>query len=160
MAADLQQTIDDRDLDCELNPELPQLVQLLHNEKMSPELLPYQERLVHAVSKLIGEQERSLQQSQSSDADDRFYANIAKMELERAKFVLKSYLRTRIAKLERHLLYLVEKDHSALLSNSEMNFAFAVYESRKKLLSDQLFTKVPKKLNFMESDQMADQYSK
>ena len=160
MAADLQQTIDDRDLDCELNPELPQLVQLLHNEKMSPELLPYQERLVHAVSKLIGEQERSLQQSQSSDADDRFYANIAKMELERAKFVLKSYLRTRIAKIERHLLYLVEKDHSALLSNSEMNFAFAVYESRKKLLSDQLFTKVPKKLNFMESDQMADQYSK
>jgi len=41
------------------------------------------------------------------------------MEMERAKFVLKSYLRTRIAKIERHLLLIVEKDQSALLSAAE-----------------------------------------
>lgn len=64
------------------------------------------------MSKLIGDQERTLQETygSSTDSDDRFYANIMKMEVERAKFVLKSYLRTRIAKIERHLLWVVEKD--------------------------------------------------
>jgi hypothetical protein len=32
------------------------------------------------------------------------------MELERVKYLLKSYLRTRLFKMEKHLLYLVEKD--------------------------------------------------
>jgi len=32
------------------------------------------------------------------------------MEIERAKFVLKSYLRTRIIKIERHMIHIVEKD--------------------------------------------------
>jgi hypothetical protein len=75
---------------------------------------------------LIGEQERTAQESfgASNDTDDRFYYNILKMEIERAKFVLKSYLRARIAKIERHLLWIVEKDQSALLSSAEMTFAF------------------------------------
>jgi hypothetical protein len=57
------------------------------------------------------------------------------MELERAKFVLKTYLRARITKIERHLLWIVEKDQSALLSSAEMNFAFSLYESRKTHLN-------------------------
>jgi hypothetical protein len=48
--------------------------------------------------------------ARSQDPDDRFYASILKMEIERAKFVLKSYLRTRITKIERHMIYIVEKD--------------------------------------------------
>lgn len=118
---------------------------------------------MHIVSKMIGEQERTLQETfgSSTDSDDRFYANILKMEVERAKFVLKSYLRTRIAKIERHLLWVVEKDQSSLLSAAEMNFAFSLYESRKTHLADNLFSKIPKKLNFTaEQPAMADQYSK
>jgi GINS complex subunit 4 len=45
-----------------------------------------------------------------TDADDRFFFNVHKMELERVKFMLKSYLRTRLFKIERYLLYIVEKD--------------------------------------------------
>ena len=58
---DQQQLLEQRNLNCELRPELAQLIQLLHNEKMSPDLLPYQEALVHAVSKAITNQERRLQ---------------------------------------------------------------------------------------------------
>ena len=82
------------------------------------------------------------------------------MEIERAKFVLKSYLRTRIAKIERHLLWIVEKDQAALLSAPEMNFAFSLYESRKTHLTDNFFSKIPKKLNFMDLESLPDQYSK
>ena len=157
---DQQQMVEQRNLNCELRPELTQLVQLLHNEKMSPDLLPYQEALVHTVSKAITSQERRLQSNQSTDPDDRFYANSLKMEVERAKFVLKSYLRQRIAKIEKYLLWVVEKDQSALLSNAEMAFAFSLYESRKTHLQENLFDKIPKKLNFMAQDTLPDQYSK
>ena len=53
------------------------------------------------------------------------------MELERIKFTLKSYLRARLAKVEKHLLYVVEKDQSDLLSQAEKMYAFNLYEARK-----------------------------
>ena len=61
------------------------------------------------------------------DADDHFTSILLKMDLERIKFVLKSYLRARIVKIERFLLYIIEKDQSQLLSDSEMQFAFNLY---------------------------------
>jgi GINS complex subunit 4 len=65
------------------------------------------------------------------DTDDRFFFNVHKMEAERIKFLLKSYLRTRIFKIERYLLYIVEKDQASLLSEHEMNYAWSLYESKK-----------------------------
>ena len=41
------------------------------------------------------------------------------MELERIKFIFKSYLRTRLLKIEKSYLYIVEKDQSDLLSEAE-----------------------------------------
>jgi len=97
------------------------MTQLAHNEKMSPELLPYQLKLVDSLCHQIASQEKKLANQQARnqqhlDADERFYSIIHRMELERVKFVLKTYLRARLAKIERHLLYIVEKDQSSLLS--------------------------------------------
>ena len=63
-----------------------------------------------------------------SDTDERFNINIYKMEVERVKFVMKSYLRARLAKIERHIVYIIEKDRSELLSESEKIFAFNILE--------------------------------
>jgi len=106
------------------------LQQLLHQEKSSPELLPYQVLLIGQISKRIFDQERQLQRK-INDTDDRFYFNVHKMELERVKYLLKSYLRTRLFKMEKHLLYLVEKDQAHLLSEAEMQYAWSLYESKK-----------------------------
>lgn len=70
-------------------------------------------------------------QAQVKEAEDRFYFNVHKMELERVKYMLKSYLRTRIFKIERYLLFLVEKDQASLLSEAEMQYAWSLYESKK-----------------------------
>ena len=72
-----------------------------------------------------------MEQRRQTDVDDRFTVNIYKMELERVKFIMKSYLRTRLAKIERHLVYIIEKDRSELLSEAEKIFAFNILESRK-----------------------------
>ena len=80
------------------------------------------------------------------------------MELNRIKFILKSYLRVRIAKIERHLLYIIEKDQSELLSEAEKMYAFNLYEARKTHYEKSFFDKIPKKLNIMEEEQMNDRY--
>lgn len=105
---------------------------LLHNEKMAPELLPFQFSLIETLLRLISNREQMIEQSNSVDVDDRFTINIYRMELERVKFVMKSYLRVRLAKIERNLIYIIEKDRSELLSEAEKIFAFNILENRKK----------------------------
>jgi len=82
------------------------------------------------------------------------------MELERVKFALKSYLRTRLAKIEKHLLYIVEKDCSSLLSEAEMQFAFGVFQNRTQHYKDTFFSKIPNKLNPFEEENLEDRISK
>lgn len=57
------------------------------------------------------------------------------MEAERVKYMLKSYLRARLFKIERFILCIVEKDQTALLSDGEIAYAWALYESKKSLYS-------------------------
>ena len=74
------------------------------------------------------------------------------MEFERVKYVLKSYLRTRLTKIERHLLYIVEKDCSSLLSEHETLYAFQLYDNRKTYFNETFGDKIPQKLNPLASD--------
>ena len=107
-------------------------------------------------------QERFLHESslKQQDADDRFYLNIHRMEFERVKYLLKSYLRIRITKIERHLLYIVEKDGSALLSEHEINYAFQLSEKRKIYFNETFCEKLPPKLNLIDKDQLDDRLRK
>jgi len=72
--------------------------------------------------KQLSQQERTLNDQKNAQitADENFYINIQRMEIERVKFAVKSYLRTRLAKIEKNLLFIVEKDRSNLLSEAEM----------------------------------------
>lgn len=69
------------------------------------------------------------------------------MELERVKYLLKTYLRTRLFKLERYLLYIVEKDQASLLSEAEMTYAWELYSSKKEHFAHAFLNKLPSKLN-------------
>ena len=71
------------------------------------------------ICQLINRQDRELAKranvkkanaSTTAAGDNRFYLNLLRMEVERVKFVLKAYLRARILKIERHLIFIVEKD--------------------------------------------------
>ena len=53
------------------------------------------------------------------------------MEYERVKYIFKSYLRIRLAKIERNLLYLVETEKANLMSTEEIHFASTLYEQRR-----------------------------
>lgn len=86
----------------------------------------------------------------SSLGDEKFYLNLLRLEMERVKYMLKSYLRARIFKIQKYLYYIVDKDQAHLLSEAEMEFAWTLYEARKTHYNKQFFSKISKKLNCME----------
>ena len=113
------------------------------------------------LAQSIKARERALNlPSARPDKDDRFFVNMQRMEVERAKFVLKSYWRTRLAKIERHLIYIYEKDQAALLSEAEMTFVQSIWEARQTHFEESFLGQVPPQLNFMAKDEIPDQYSK
>jgi GINS complex subunit 4 len=124
---------------------------------MAPELLPYQHALVESICREINAKDREITQrmenKKQSGQDERFYLNINRMEIERTKYTLKSYLRCRMIKIEKHLLYIVEKDQAHLLSPSEMEYAWTLYEAKKEHFNSEFFEKVSKKLNCMDEGQ-------
>ena len=132
---------------------------------MAPELLPFQHKLIDSVKNQIRRQEEEIKilSNIEKHADDRFYLNILKMELERVKFIFKSYLRARLHKIEKYCLYIVEKDCSALVSASEQEFAFAMYQSRLNHFRESFLNKVPPKsshFTMQEDEDIPDQMCK
>ena len=103
----------------------------------------------------MNQKDREIQkraQAKKNNSDERFYLNILRMEMERIKYMLKAYLRARIVKIEKHLLYIVEKDKASLLSPAEMEYAWTLYDSKKEHFNSEFFDKISKKLNNMEDD--------
>lgn len=118
-------------------------------------MLPFQHLLIDQVTKLLAERERQIS-VQARDTDDRFYFNVHKMELERVKYLLKSYLRTRLFKIERYLLFLVEKDQASLLSENEVGYAWSLYEAKKAHFAQSFLGKIPSRLSPFEGEQVDD----
>ncbi len=78
------------------------------------------------------------------------------MEAERVKYLLKSYLRTRIFKIERFIFYIVEKDQASLLSENEMQYAWSLYESKKEHFGKVFLNKIASRLNPFEAESLED----
>ena len=77
-----------------------------------------------------------------------------RMELERVKYMFKDYLRTRIWKIEKNLMYVIEADKAELLSEPEVDYAYSLYVAKKDLFNKKLFSegKLPEKLNMFKDD--------
>lgn len=76
------------------------------NEQLAPELLHYKSYIVECVMEQVKEMEKNLSHVRS----DSFVAGIHKLELERIKYVLCSYLRTRIKKIEANVIFVLEEE--------------------------------------------------
>ncbi len=142
-----------------LNGEVNQLQGLIHLEKFSPDILPYSGVLVQYILKKIREQTEEVNQT-TTDPDQRLRHNLMSMEMERVKFMLKSYLRARLVKIERHLIFVIEKDQSALLSDSEMEFAWKLFNNKRDVFHNEFFVKLPSKMAILEEDSIDNRLGK
>lgn len=94
------------------------------NERLCLELLPHSSEMVELMLGQIAHMEENLQ---SLDTND-FRSIMHKMELERIKYILASYLRCRLKKIEEFTGHILEEEalrseNQKRLSSSELAFA-------------------------------------
>lgn len=94
------------------------------NEKFSPEILPHKSEYVECMLEQIKFMESNINLLQSTDIQVEIY----RFELERIRFIITSYLRCRLKKIEQFASYILdqEKDRNVderYLSESELKFA-------------------------------------
>ncbi|KAL9026533.1 MAG: hypothetical protein Q9196_004818 [Gyalolechia fulgens] len=99
--------------------DLQDLTRVWVTERSAPELLPWPSALMERI-------ERVEAQVGNIDPKTNFRLIIIQTELERFKFLVRSFLRTRIAKIDQHTLYILNnRTQSARLSWSELQYANA-----------------------------------
>lgn len=94
------------------------------NEKFSPEILPHQTDYIDCLLEQVNEMEDNLAKLSKTDPK----VDLHKLELERIKFVITSYLRTRLKKIECFCVSVLEdetnrSEEDSYLSPAELKFA-------------------------------------
>ncbi|GJJ70805.1 GINS complex subunit 4 [Entomortierella parvispora] len=100
------------------------LTQAWINERAAPDLLQYEEDSVTNLLARIEEQTATIDELDSGTETAMIISILYQTELERVKFVLRSYLRTRISKLERYCTFILADPSSRRrLSRAEVAYA-------------------------------------
>ena len=83
------------------------------NEKFAPELLEPQIEVVECLLEQIANIDDKINNERiqnASNAKNQFAASIYKMEIGRIRYVISSYLRVRLDKIQRFIYYLLEQE--------------------------------------------------
>ncbi|KAI8989432.1 hypothetical protein BDB01DRAFT_541151 [Pilobolus umbonatus] len=126
--------------------KISELTKLWIDERGSPELLPYQQSLVEPLIDAIESQTDMIGRVIESGVDiDNFKMMIYQTEIERVKYLLKSYLRTRLHKIEKMSLYLLRKPNfQTIMSSQEIIYARGYRELIEKFNHHSFLYELPR----------------
>ncbi|KAI8328015.1 hypothetical protein BC941DRAFT_445808 [Chlamydoabsidia padenii] len=100
------------------------LTRLWMNERNAPELLPYQKHLIDNLIEMIEAQANIVMEEMASNLESKFASMLYQTEMERIRYLIKSYLRTRLFKIEKYTLELLRKpDYADIMSEQEIEYA-------------------------------------
>ncbi|KAF9105852.1 GINS complex subunit [Mortierella sp. AM989] len=101
------------------------LTQAWINERAAPDILQYEQLAVDGLLAKIEEQTAAIDELDSGSDTLMIISILYQTELERVKFVLRSYLRTRISKIERFCEYILSNEDKRFerLSTAERTYA-------------------------------------
>ena len=83
------------------------------NEKFAPDLLEHQNEVVECLLNQIAEIDQRIDSERlqrKKDQSKNFGSALYKMEVARVRFVISSYLRIRLEKIQRFVFYLLEQE--------------------------------------------------
>ncbi|OJT05862.1 DNA replication complex GINS protein sld5 [Trametes pubescens] len=104
-----------------------QLIRHWMNERHAPDILPGQEMLLGRLLDHIRKQSNDvelLRADPDSSEEEHFRIMLVQTEVERVKFVIRSYIRTRLHKIEKHARYISSTpDIHEKLSKAELDHA-------------------------------------
>jgi hypothetical protein len=99
--------VEDRPTDTTHATQLSALIQAWINERAAPELLYYEEELVNALRTRLEAQMNMIDDRLDHATEQNALATVLyQTEVERVKFVLKSYLRARLYKVIYYCIYI------------------------------------------------------
>jgi hypothetical protein len=122
--------------------DIKYLERIWQNEKFTKELLKFEERVLDILKKIEVKEDEL---SKAKKNDD--YVELIELDIERIKYMIKEYLRIRLAKIERYIYYIVNNELHSLLSNAEYDFTIQLYKHKKGYFEDHLYKKINSSLN-------------
>ncbi|KAI4369518.1 hypothetical protein MLD38_017951 [Melastoma candidum] len=113
------------------------------NEKAAPEILRYEKHLVDRIEGQIQLMEETVDDYTETGVDP-LTVSLYQMDLDRTQFLLRSYLRTRLLKIERFILHILKTDElHERLSDKEKIFARRCAGVIGKHLDDSVLLNLP-----------------
>ncbi|GLT41165.1 hypothetical protein SLA2020_152490 [Shorea laevis] len=113
------------------------------NEKASPEILPFQDDLVKRAKEQIQLMEETVDEFEES-GHDPLIVSLYQMDLDRAQFLLRSYLRVRLQKIEKFMFCIWKNDtYRDRLSEEEKSFIESCIRVIEKHLDETVLSKLP-----------------
>ncbi|CAD5122457.1 DgyrCDS10880 [Dimorphilus gyrociliatus] len=134
---------------------LQKLEEAWMNEALSPELLMNKSDIIDCMMEQINEMENNIQRVKTNDL--KIY--IHKMELERIRYLLTSYLRIRIKKIEKYATAIMMEDgkrdpDDAKLTDSELQFAREREKNLLELFQNLVLQHMPPNMQSLEKDKI------
>uniref|UniRef100_A0A8C6X7I1 GINS complex subunit 4 n=1 Tax=Naja naja TaxID=35670 RepID=A0A8C6X7I1_NAJNA len=122
------------------------------NEKCAPELLESKTEIVECVMEQLEHMEENLKRAKQGDLK----ISIHRMEVERIRYVLSSYLRCRLRKIEKYFPHILEKEktraegEASILSPEEFAFAKEYMANTENHLKNVALRHMPPNLQKVE----------
>ncbi|RLV86303.1 DNA replication complex GINS protein SLD5 [Meyerozyma sp. JA9] len=139
------------------------LTQAMLNERMAPEILPYEHELMQETLTQIENQQQYLldcHEYGDSNADSGLVSGDFKLQLmiietdiERLNFLVRVYLRARLAKLDDYNLYyinLTSDEDNKMLSQAELEYLRGHFKILTKLYNNSFLKKMPEFLTLLD----------
>lgn len=136
-----------------VNPDYTALVRAWNNEQHCPELLPFEHRVVESIIKTLRPQWAliSARQAQWTGRESHI-RDLLTMEADRVGYVLKSYLRVRLLKLEKYArFYLASSNQTLLMSEAERNFASNILKASDDTMHAMFLRHLPQGDEYFQS---------
>jgi GINS complex subunit 4 len=123
-----------------LNPDIKNLCSVIQNEKVAPELLPFETELVSKIESSLREQQNAMATNESVKSTLPIIKASYQLDIDRTLYMLTSYYRTRIFKLQKNVFdyheLISQRDPSIddLFSAEELSFIVEYYDNKRKNL--------------------------
>ncbi|KAG2261121.1 hypothetical protein Bca52824_068200 [Brassica carinata] len=113
------------------------------NEKAAPEILPYEGALVERAKGQIELVEENIEDYVKNGIDP-LVVSLYQMDLDRTQFLLRSYLRVRLLKIEKFMFHILKSEEAeSRLSEQEKVFARRCAEDLAKHFEESVLLKLP-----------------
>ncbi|CAA6668887.1 unnamed protein product [Spirodela intermedia] len=112
------------------------------NEKAAPEILLFEAGLVQRAREQIQLLEETVEDFVENGTDD-LIVSLYQMDLDRSLFLLRSYLRVRLQKIEKYMFHISRTDLWNRLSEQEKKFSKRCVNAMEKHLEQSVLSRLP-----------------